>query len=193
VNNALAEQNAVGWALTNTFTAKVKDNAGAYSYLEFLRLKLFQAYDINEAKKDMAGSITERRPLSDMGLEVDIKPHKYFSFMARNRYNIYEGWKETDYDLLISDWRGDNITIGYRYTLDSIEEINIQGKAVITKFLDGTFIARRDQFNSRTVENTVGLLYHEQCWAVGFDVTQTSTDTRFIIKLSLSGLGKTGL
>ena len=192
-NNVLAEQNAVGWALTNTFTAKAKDKAGANNYLEFLRVKLFQTYDINESKKGMEGSLTERRPLSDIGLEVDVRPHKYFSFMARNKYNIYEGWRETNYDLNISDWRGDNITIGYRYTIDSIEEINVQGKAVITKFLDGTFIARRDQLNSRTVENTVGLLYHEQCWAVGFDVTQTNTDTRFVIKLSLSGLGKMGL
>ncbi len=192
-NNVLAEQNAAGWALTNTFTAKVKDKTGAYNYLEFLRVKLFQTYDINESKKGMEGSLTERRPLSDIGLEVDARPHKYFSFMARNEYNIYEGWRETNYDLNISDWRGDNITIGYRYTIDSIEEINVQGKAVITKFLDGTFIARRDQLNSRTVENTVGLLYHEQCWAVGFDLTQTDTDTRFVIKFSLSGLGKMGM
>ena len=51
------EQNAVAWSLTNTFMAKIKDDKGAYSYLEFLRLKLFQTYDINEAKKGMDGII----------------------------------------------------------------------------------------------------------------------------------------
>jgi lipopolysaccharide assembly outer membrane protein LptD (OstA) len=102
----------------------------------------------------------------------------------------------------ISDWRGDNLSVGYRYTLNSIEEINVNLKAVITDKLDGTFIMRRDQFNSRNVENTVGLTYHKQCWAVGLEVTRSDsvgldstvvTDTRFILKLSLAGLGKFGL
>jgi len=186
----IAEQNAVIWALTNTFMAKVRDDAGAYSYLEFLRLKLFQTYDINEAKKGMDGIVAERRPLSDIGIEFDFNPHKYFSFMARNQYNIYNGWKQMNYDLNIKDWRGDMVTVGYRYTLDSIEEINVNLKAQITNNIAGNFVSRRDMFNSRTVENTVGLIYHSQCWSLGLDYTQTDTDSRFLLKISLAGLGK---
>jgi LPS-assembly protein len=190
---AVSEQNAVTWALTNTFTARMREKAGSYSYLEFLRVKLFQTYDINEAKKGMEGAVTERRPLSDVGFELDVSPHKYFSLAARNQYNVYTGWKVTNYDLNISDVRGDNLTAGYRYTVDSIEEINLSLKAVINRYLNGTVIVRRDQLNSRTIENTVGLLYHKQCWAVGLDFTQTDTDTRYTLKLSLTGLGKLGL
>jgi LPS-assembly protein len=190
---AVSEQNAVTWALTNTFTARMREKAGSYSYLEFLRVKLFQTYDINEAKKGMEGAVTERRPLSDVGFELDVSPHKYFSLAARNQYNVYTGWKVTNYDLNISDVRGDILTAGYRYTVDSIEEINLSLKAVINRYLNGTVIVRRDQLNSRTIENTVGLLYHKQCWAVGLDFTQTDTDTRYTLKLSLTGLGKLGL
>lgn len=190
---AITEQNAVTWALTNTFMAKVRDDAGAYSYLEFLRLKLFQTYDINEAKKGMDGVIAERRPFSDIGMELDFKPYRYFSFSARNQYSVYSGWTVTNYDLTVSDWRGDNVTLGYRYTRDSIEEIDVNVRAVITDNIAGTFVSRRDQFNSRTVEKTVGLLYHRQCWSVGFDYTQTDTDTRFLLKISLAGLGTWGL
>jgi LPS-assembly protein len=193
--NATIEQNAVAWSLSNTFTAKLKDEKGAYSYLEFLRLKLFQTYDINEAKKGMDGITVERRPLSDIGIEVDLTPHKYLSFAARNKYSIYTGWKETNYDLRISDWRGDIVTVGYRYALDSsvaqlsgIEQINVSVKAIITKNIEGIFISSRDVFHSRTVENTVGVIYRSQCWAVGVDVTKTDTDTRFMLKLSLAGL-----
>jgi LPS-assembly protein len=189
VTNITGEQNAVAWSLTNTFTAKLKDEKGAYSYLEFLRLKIFQTYDINEAKKGMEGVTVERRPWSDIGIEVDLAPHKYLSFAARNKYSIYNGWKETNYDLNISDWRGDKLTVGYRYTVDSIEEINVSLKAMITKNIEGIIISRRDQFNSRTVENTVGVVYRSQCWAVGFDYTRTDTDDRFMLKLALSGLG----
>jgi LPS-assembly protein len=191
--NALMEQNAVAWALTNTVTARVKNKTGERSYLELFRLKLFQLYDINEAKKDMAGSIVDRRPMSDIGMELDLRPHPYVSLAARNKYNPYSGWKEMNYDLGISDWRGDRLTFGYRYTLDSIEEINMDLKAVITERLSGQLIVRLDKFNNQTVENTVGLIYTEQCWGVGVDYTKTHDDQRIMLKISLAGLGMFGI
>jgi len=191
--NAFEEQNAVAWSLTNTLTARVKDDAGAYSYLEFFRLKLFQTYDIHEANKGMEGVTAERRPLSDIGMEFDLAPHKYLSFMARNLYNVYDGWKQTNYDLNVKDWRGDSLLIGYRYTLDSLEEINFGLKAVITRNIDATIISRRDLFNSRTIENTLGFIYHKQCWSMGLDFTETNDDVRFLFKISLAGFGNSGV
>ena len=190
--DALTEQNAVAWSLTNTLTARVKDAAGAYSYLEFLRLKLFQTYDLHEANKDMGGSTIERRPFSDMGIEFDFAPYKYFSFKSRNLYNVYDGWKQNNFDLHMSDGRGDSLLIGYRYTLDSIEEINFGLKAMITSNIDGTIVSRHDILNSKTIENSVGFVYHKQCWGMGFDVTETTDDLRFMFKISLAGLGNMG-
>jgi LPS-assembly protein len=188
-SNALTDQNAVAWALTNTITARVKDKTGTNSYLEFLRFKLFQIYDINEAKKDMAGATGDRRPMSDVGIELDLKPHQYFSFSARNQYSPYSGWKEMNYDLGINDWRGDKLTFGYRYTLNSVEGINMDLRAVITERLSGKFVVALDRFNNQTVENTIGLVYTEQCWSVGVDYIKTHDDERIILKISLAGLG----
>jgi len=188
------EQNAVAWALTNTVTARMKSKTGATSYLELLRFKLLQVYDINEAKKDTTGSTTtERRPFSDIGMELNLAPHPYLSFAARNKLNPYSGWKEMNYDLTLNDWRGDRVTFGYRYTIDSIEEINMDLKAVVTQRLSGKFIIRHDQFNNRTVENTIGILYSEQCWGVGVDYTKTYDDERIVLKFSLAGLGMFGI
>jgi len=189
-SSVLKEQNAVAWALTNTVTARTQDKSGSRSYIELLRLKLFQVYDINEAKKDMAGSTAERRPVSDLGIEFDLKPHPYVSFAARNKYSPYVGWKEMNYDLGLNDWRGDNLTVGYRYTLDSLEEINMALKLNLTRGFSGNLILRRDQFNDRTVENTVGLAYWAQCWGVGVDYTKTYDDERIMLKFSLAGLGR---
>ena len=191
--NVLTEQNALAWSLTNTVTARVKDKIGMGNYLELFRFKLFQVYDINEAKKEMAGSTGDRRPMSDIGMELDLKPHSYLSFAARNKYSPYSGWKEMNYDLGISDWRGDKLTFGYRYTRDSIQEINMDLKAVITERLSGQFVIRLDQFNSQTVENTVGLVYTEQCWGVGVAYTKTHDDERIMLKISLAGLGMLGI
>jgi LPS-assembly protein len=186
----ITEQNAVIWALTNSLMTKVRDEKAAYTYLEFLRLKLFQSYDVNEAKKNMVGVIAPKRPFSDMGIEFDLNPHKYLSFMARNQYNVYSGWKETNYDLNIKDWRGDLMTVGYRYTVDSIEEIDLSMKAMITNNIAASYILRLDQFHSRTVESTVGLTYYSQCWSLGLDYSQTYGDSRFMLKIALVGLGK---
>jgi len=84
-------------------------------------------------------------------------------------------------------------------------------RAVITEHLSGKIIARLDGFNKDTVqsttgnimefnrlfdnkivENTVGLLYTEQCWGVGVDYTKTSNDQTIMLKLSLAGLGMYG-
>jgi len=135
----------------------------------------------------------ERRPLSDIGMEFDFTPHKYLSFMARNLYNVYDGWKQTNYDVNVKDVRGDSLLVGYRNTLDAIEEINVYLKAVITGNIDATVIARHDLFNSRTIENTLGFVYHKQCWSMGVDLSQTSDDTRFLFKISLAGFDKLGV
>lgn len=198
--SAVAEQNAVTWGLTNTFIAKTRDAKGNFSYLEFLRVKLLQTYDINEAKRSVEDT-TERRPLSDVTVEVDFKPYQYFSFSARNLYSVYNGWKQTNYDAVISDSRGDSATVGYRYTLDSIEELDIRLKAKITDKIRGTFVSRQDMFNSRNIEQTLGLVYYSQCWALGFEVSRTeslqpdstmASDTKFMLKFSLNGLAKFG-
>ncbi len=192
---AFYEQNAVAWALTNTLTARLKGKApnSAAGYLEVLRFKLFQSYDINEAKKDMAGSTDERRPLSDFGLELDINPHPYLSFAARNKYSVYNGWKEMNYDLGLGDWRGDRLSVGYRYTLDAIEEFNAELRAIITARLSGRAAVRLDRINDRIVENAVGLFWAEQCWGVGVDYLKTHDDERFMLKVTLSGLAMFGI
>jgi LPS-assembly protein len=141
----------------------------------------------------MTGVVAERRPLSDFGIELDVKPHPYVSFAARNKYSPYNGWKEMNYDLSLNDWRGDKLTFGYRYTLDSIQEINMDLKAVITERLSARLIVRFDQFNNQTVESTIGLMYTQQCWGIGADYSKTYDDERIMLKISLTGLGILGI
>ncbi len=191
-DNTLNEQNAVAWSLTNTLTAKVQDGNGAFAYLEFLRLKLFQTYDIDEARRDTDKNAPDRRPFTDMGIELDLNPHKYFSFRVRDKYNVYSGWKQNSYDVSVQDWRGDALLVAYRNTEDVAEEINLGVKAVITDHLYSTFALKRDLNNSRKIENSLGFVYHKQCWSLGFDLTDTDDDVRFLFRISLAGFGKSG-
>jgi len=191
--DALAEQNALGWSLTNTLTARMKDEKGMPRYLELLRFKIYQAYDIHEARKSLGDAAGERRPFSDMGIEVDVSPHEYFSFKSRSVYNPYDGWKQNNVDVLLKDRRNDAFSVGYRYTMDALEEVGVDLKAVVTPNIEGRFIWRRDLEHDRLIENTIGVLYQKQCWSMGVDYTKTDDDVRFLFKVSLLGLGKTGM
>jgi len=186
---AIREQNAVGWALTNTITTRAASDKGALTYNEMLRLKLFQLYDINEARRNTNWLTPKRRPFSDIGIELDFRPHHYVSFAVRNRYSPYTGWKEMNYDLGLYDWRGDSLILGYRYTQDRVETINADLKAMLTERLSGRLLLSYDRLHHRNIESTVGLMYNHQCWGLGLDYTKTHDDQRVMIKVSLAGLG----
>ena len=212
---SIPEQNTITYSVTNTFLAKLKEKGGGKSYREFLRFKLSQTYDIKEATRDDYTSSSDKKPFSDIGIELDVKPFQYLSFSARNKYDTYKGdWNESKYDLNLSDWRGDSVIIeyrysksvldginpsgstlpfaAYRYTQSPLDEINLYLKAVVTKSLDAIYIWRRNELDKKTLESTVGLNYHKQCWSFGITYTESETDKSFAVLFSLYGLGKVG-
>jgi LPS-assembly protein len=187
----IESKNALAYALTNTLLARVKEKNGKFSYVEFFRLKLGQDYDIRERRREVNDADRARRPFGDVFMEFDLMPVQYFSFFSRQRFNMNSGaWKQNNYDLVINDPRGDLATLGYRYTQDAVEEINLFLKAVITSRLDATFTFRRNELDQKTLERTYAFNYHKQCWKLEFGLTDTEDDRRFILNFSLSGFGQ---
>jgi LPS-assembly protein len=209
------EQHTVMFALTNTVVARLKDEKGGKRYMEFLRFKISQTYNIKEATRSDAAPSEDKRPLGDIDMELDVTPMQYLSFSARNTFSVNSGeWKKTNYDLILSDSRGDSATVGYRYARSSIggtnpfasispfysyqytqsplEEINLSLKAVVTKFFDLTYLLRRNELDKKTLENTYGLVYHKQCWGVEIKYSETEGDKRYTVAFSLYGFGKVG-
>lgn len=184
-----SDQNAVIYSLTNTLTARMKVKEGGKRYQEFLRFKVAQFYDLKEAGKEVVPANTNRRPLSDVNMEMDVTPVPYLTISARNRYNIYDtAWTQENYDLSVRDGRGDTASVTYRYTQNSIKETNLVLKAVITKSLDLNFRMKRDHFNERDIEKLYGFTYRSQCWTFGFDYGDSSTDKVFAFRFSIYGL-----
>jgi len=201
----IGEQSTITYSLTNSFIAKVKGQDGKSSYQEFLRFKLAQIYDLKEASRNEEETGIEKRPFSNVWVETDFMPFKYLSLIARNQYNIYESeWIQNNYDLVLSDSRGDSATVAYRYTQNAIEEFNLSLKAVVTKTTDLFYSHRRDQLNNRDVETTYGINYHKQCWNVGVFysekikadaagvIDKDQFDKTFMVVFSLYGLGSLG-
>ncbi|MGA3208089.1 MAG: LPS assembly protein LptD [Syntrophales bacterium] len=202
---AIPEQNTLTYSLTNTILAKLNEKDGGKSYREILRFKLAQTYDFTDAT----------RPFSEVDMELDVKPLQYLSFMARNKYSVNSGeWLQANYDMNISDWRGDSATVGYRsaktvvnvvspdtattpfttflYSQAAGEELDISLKAVITNSVDLIYVQRTDTLDSIILERTYGVKYHKQCWSVEVYSTETQNDKTYMVGFSLLGLGKFG-
>lgn len=192
------QQNTLNYGFTNTFLARLKEKGGGVSYLHFFRLKLSQTYDLKEARRNEVIPGPERRPFSDVSMELDFLPLSYLSFYARNAFNVNSGyWTQTNYDLSLNDIRGDTATIGYRYTQYSLEEVNLSLKAALTRSLDAIYVLRRNELNHITMERTYGFKYRKQCWSTEMFYSERassaqSTDQIYMVMFTLYGLGQLG-
>ncbi|MCX5838893.1 MAG: LPS assembly protein LptD [Deltaproteobacteria bacterium] len=184
-------QHTLTYGITNTLLTRMRAKDGKISYREMMRFKIGQTYDIREAGRDVTGSGKDNQPFSDVDLELDLAPLPYFSLSARNKYDVNSGnWRQSNYDLTLSDHRGDSMSAGYRYTRDTLEEINLYLRAVLTSSLGATYVLRRNQFDGRTVESTCGLQYRKQCWNVELNVSDRVDDRAVMVVFSLYGMGK---
>ncbi|MFB3926047.1 MAG: LPS-assembly protein LptD [Syntrophales bacterium] len=187
---AVPETNLVTYSLTNTLIAKLKEKS-AFRYLEFLRFKVTQSYSILEARSSKPEE--EKRPFSPVDLELDFLPAQYFSYRAQSTFDPNDGeWKRINYDIGLNDTRGDSISLGYRYTQDLVEEINLYLKATVNKALDVKYVLRKNRLDNKNLESTYALDYHKQCWSVELSYSDLDDDKRVMVVFSLYGLGKVG-
>ena len=190
---SIPPSNSLTYALTNTITSRTKGKDGKVDYREMMRLKLAQTFDIQESRRDVTSGTAENRPFGAVTLELDLSPIPSLSFAARNIYSVNSGvWTQTNYDLAVSDNRGDSAVLGYRYTQYSVEEVNLTLRAAVTPSLDALYILRQNRLDNKIIESTYGIKYRKQCWIFEFNITDTSTDRAFMLYLSLMGLGRSG-
>lgn len=189
----LEETNSLAAALTNILTIKTRDAEGVTHYQEVLRLKLAESYDINEARKDEDESGSSSGHFGAIDVELDITPVQYIAFFLRNRFDVNTGvWDKTNYDLAVSDDRGDSAKISYRYTRDLLQEINLSLRAVLTASLSISYALKRNGFDGENVDNTFTFTYQRQCWSIGLRYSATTEDRSLALMFSLNGLGGVG-
>jgi len=185
-----ADYHVLRYGITSFLTARMKAKDGQASYREMMRLKVSQGYDIHEARRDVVGLQADNRPLGDIDMELDISPYRYLAFSARNKFDVKSGGTlKNDYDLTVSDSRGDSISAGYRYTRDTLEQINLSVSAELTSSLRVAYVLRKNRLDNRTVESTIGMKYQKQCWQVEISLSDQYDDRNVMVYLSLLGLG----
>jgi len=189
----IPEANLVNFSVTNTLTARLRDEEGKVSYREVFRLKLGQDYNVSEARRDIELPGDRRRPFGDITIEMDLNPFRYLALDSDAVIDINAGeWKKLNGRLDISDERGDSLTSEYRYTRDSVEELNLSARAKVVETLDLLYGLRRNELYKKDLETKFGIDYHRQCWGVELSYRDSDDDRSVMALFSLTGLGRAG-
>jgi LPS-assembly protein len=211
------QTNLITYSLTNTLTSKSKkegsfevsrrvdnnqsgiiDSPADNAYNDFLRFKLQQTYDINEAREN-----NPDKPFSPIFAELDLFPGKYLALDADALWSVY------DLDILSHnvaanfwDLRGDKLSLEYRYTKKSDETSLNQSNSIngvlTVKMSDRLTVRGNYEYNfleNVEVESGLGFVYTSQCWWFDAQIRQTTgidneKKYAFEFKINLSGLGE---
>ena len=188
--SSFEEQHGITYALINTLMTKwINEKTGA-EYREMMRLKISQTYRIDPDRYMASLYNNNNRHLSPIDIEWDFKPIPYVSVRNRSMYDIDSGnWLRSNSDLVLTTSRGDSASIGYHYTKDLIEEINLSLRARLTQAFDMEIIIKRNELASRTVEQAYIINYYQQCWGLRLGYSDTADDRRIFTSFNLYGFG----
>ncbi len=204
----ITEQNDVVFSLTNVFdrskgTVVMGDDGSPVmeeAYLEFLRVRLEQGYDIDEENRSIELSEYERRPFSDFMAEFIVTPHDYVKLTSRTWVSPYLG-DVTEHENILKlfhDSYGE-VEFGYDYlrkineykrqqdTDMQIVEYGMKAYLPWAMTVGGKF--RADLNADRDLEKTFSLGWNHQCFFMEFVASKTTVDERYSVNFNLINMG----
>jgi LPS-assembly protein len=168
----------------------------ATDYLDFLRLRLAQGYDYNEADRTDMTEEYPRRPFTDSTLELVIQPERYLSFTSRTRYSPYMG-SVTEHEHMVRLQKDDTgrIFFGLNF-LEPVHEYNryrdrhydilrLGGDVFITSNVILGADLRYDLLHGSSVDRMLSLTWQRECYDLIFTFEQSSGDNRFGVMVDL--------
>ncbi|MCF8054751.1 MAG: LPS assembly protein LptD, partial [Deltaproteobacteria bacterium] len=196
--SALPPQNLISLSLINEIIARETDANDKPHYRQFLYAKISQTFNVTEAQRDYGAA--PQRPLGNLSLLMDFTPHRYFSFSLRDIFSTNEGIFLTEnYEMRISDYRGDSAHVSYRYDwVGNIRELYYGVDFALNPSAKLSFNHRRDLLNNRDVGTGYSLAYKKDCWDFLVNYSKTTSldaygreydDWSIKFLLNLRGLG----
>ena len=163
------------------------DTVKGPSYREFLRFKLLQYYDINEANEE------DPRPFSPIQAELELNPSSFTTFKADAQWSVYDSaFVSHNLSARLRDSRGDQLITEYRYTRDSKESIIVEALIPVTDSISLSGDFEENLLDNRNLKTGVGILYKSQCWSVDVKYLEEVDDKSISFMVRLHGLGALG-
>ncbi|BBD07955.1 LPS-assembly protein LptD [Desulfovibrio ferrophilus] len=207
----ISAQNELVYSLTNLFdrrretvTTKEIEGQGSLTalstdYLEFMRFRLEQGYDLREATRTDERDEYARRPFSDVMAELSYTPREWLTYTHRSFFSPYLGeWTETNDSIRVS-W-DDVGWFRVRYDFNrAIDEYKRQDQNQIRQIRFDTYLSLFDPWyigvgyrsnlkTGATLEKLLTLIYRHQCYALHFLLDSTENDTRIEARIVLMGI-----
>ena len=194
--SALSKTNTVTYYLINTFTGKSlrgkgKQGEDLFSYLDFVQIKFYQTYDINEAKKEVSAS-ESKRPFSSIYGQLEFSPSSYLALRSSAGWSPYNGLMDyQSHNLTLSDKKGNSAYVEYLSSSgEQVRQLNTNLNWNISSLWSASFLNRYSLDQKKNYETTVGLTYTQQCWGIKIYYSDIADDKRIYFTFSLKGLGE---
>lgn len=181
------DRNLVTYGISNDF--EVEGASGSAWKLGYARLS--QAYDINEARRDL--EVNERRRVwTDVVFESWVQPIQNLKFLYETTIDIYgEDGNNHRTGASYATARGDVFVVEHRYdSARLINQLNIDFAVHLTRTLQTQAIINHSLDTDETSDTSLRLLYTPSCWGLALQATTTPDDDyRITLLFSLEGVG----
>lgn len=204
--DTIERKNLITYGVTNIFTArydsKTKEAPAHHRYIEFLRFKLEQSFDINKHNED------HPEPFSPITAELDLMPGRYVSIDSDAQWSTY-GRKLTSINaaLILWDNRKDRLAIDYRnskqysrsaldpdgiWVDEQIESVRLNAIFNLNAHWRLSGAHERNILDSKDIETRCAIGYRSQCWGVDLEYTIENGNQSYLATFNLLGLGSFG-
>jgi len=211
----LTRQNTITYSLTNVFDRKrtrVVAASGApgsnttvptaaTDYLDFLRVRLEQSYNRDEASRTEDLSTYQRRPFSDVLLETSVQPEKFLTLTSKTYYSPYLN-RATEHEhslTLTKETLGElRFAHDYQHPVDEytrhitgdVQVLTLGADYQITRNLKLVSNYRMDIAGHSDLEKNVGFVWHDQCYELQLKYISKPTDSAVEFQFKLLDFGK---
>ncbi|WP_338601898.1 LPS-assembly protein LptD [Desulfoferula mesophila] len=183
--------NLLSYGIKNTLTSKTmaptgENGAMEASYREFLRLNLYQSFDVDAYRTDVDADAY----WGEITMALEFLPTDKLYFQNTTSVDPNDGtFTRADFLTRASDSRGDSITLDYRYDNDGVNQLNTWIKVALTQEWYAGFINRHDFDGEIDFQTQYELGYQSQCWGFKAYYVDDITQRGFFIVFSLGGFG----
>ncbi|WP_052813031.1 LPS-assembly protein LptD [Desulfonatronum thioautotrophicum] len=170
------------------------------TYRDFLRVRLDQSYNFEEAQRDENLDRFERRPFSDVRMDVVFSPGQYVDLINRTWYSPYEHTITEHEHMLRGYYPGvGSAYFGFDFLAEVQDDIRRQNqrKREILRLGGLLHLPRgwhvrtdykRDLLAREDIEKLFSVGFTHQCYFLDFIFSQTPNEDRFELRISLKGL-----
>lgn len=187
----LPESNQIYWQLNNYFLTAGHDRNSQVHASQIGHFKLNQSFDLHENHRESAGPTDQRRPFSDIALDLELTPLPEAYLRYQTTLNMYgDGVTAYQFQGRYSSSASDNLQFDYNYLRGNAHDLSLRLQLGISQRFATRYTTTLSLMDKHKTGESASLLYTPQCWSMELTVSQDSNDRRLLLVFSLTGIGK---